>query len=371
MRASHRPLASCVYALGVAACGLSDDRAPGATTQRPIPRLDAGDVTLIEIAGPSAGLRDPRDLAFDPRRPGDLWIVSDDVGTVVIVHDATSASPAAERRDDAAAGHFLHRAAAIAFGADETSFGVPGTFATCGESRNENGLEGAEDFMGPVLWSSDPSVFGRQNPIGLGSHLDMLHESPLCVGLAHERDNVFWAITGATGAITRYDFGRDHGVGMDDHDDGSAWEYARGTIGYVPGVPAHAVMGPDAMLYVADPGHGRVVRLDTRSGTVGGQLPAPERLRGGFPRIDGAQVTELVPAGTLARPSGLELHDGLLWVTDAATGRIAAFDLDGGPRAQLGTGLGPDALAGIAFGPDGRMYLVERLGSRVLRVEPF
>lgn len=376
MRAPPRPvlawavLASLTAALVLVSCSGGEARStPEVESPRPIPRLDAGDVGLVEIAGPSSGLEDPRDLAFDPRRPGDLWVVSDDVGAVVIVHDATGPSPTTERRRDAAAAHFLHRASSIAFGADETTFGIPGTFATCGESRNENGLEGSEDFMGPVLWSSDPSVFARQNPRGLGSHLDMLHESPLCMGIAHERDNVYWVVTGATGAITRYDFGEDHGVGMDDHRDGSAWEYARGTIGYVPGVPSHLVMGPEAMLYVADPGHGRVIRLDTTSGRVGAQLPAPERLRGGHPRIDGAHVTDLVAPGYLARPSGIELHDGALWVSDAATGRITAFSTRGERLAELDTGLGPDALAGIAFGPDGRLYLVERLGSRVLRVE--
>jgi hypothetical protein len=148
--------------------------------------------------------------------------------SVVIVHGATGDAPNPERRLDRAAPHFLHRPTSIAFGADATSFGSVGTFGTCGESRNENGIEGGEDFMGPVLWSSDLEIFAKKDPAGLGSHLDMLHNSPLCMGIAHETANVYWTMSGKSNAIVKYDFGVDHNVGMDDHSDGASLEYVRG-----------------------------------------------------------------------------------------------------------------------------------------------
>src|SRR5690606_35478965 len=121
------------------------------------------------------------------------------------------------------------------------SFGLPGTFGTCQESRNTyNGMAPPNDFMGPTLWSSDLTVFAKMNPNGLGSHLDMLHNSPLCIGIAHESANRYWVVNGTTGGIDRYDFAVDDGIGNDDHSDGLTWRYAAGTMKRVEGVPSHA-----------------------------------------------------------------------------------------------------------------------------------
>lgn len=330
-----------------------------------------GAAVVTEVLGPSAGLKRPRDLAFNPRRPDELWIVNEADDSVVILHGTTGAEPTYERRRDVAASHFMHRPSSIAFGAEGTSFGTPGTFATCGESRNEHGGAGARDFMGPALWSSDLSIFAVQDPHGLGSHLDMLHNSPLCMGLAHEQANVYWTINGLTNAIVRYDFAVDHDIGQDDHSDGGSLEYARGLIKYAPGVPSHLVYrAADAMLYVADTGNGRVVKLDTTSGTRGARLSAKEPLDLGHFRMDGALLSEVVPPGALVTPSGIELAHDLLYVSDHGTGRVVAFDLAGNQVNALDTGLGPGALAGMAFGPDGKLYVVDMLGSRVLRVDP-
>ena len=59
------------------------------------------------------------------------------------------------------------------------------------ESRNTYNDQGlGDDFMGPTLWTSDPEIFGYNPdaveylsdlfgmPVDLGSHIDMLHESP-------------------------------------------------------------------------------------------------------------------------------------------------------------------------------------------------
>lgn len=356
--------------LVLAACG-SEDASGGATggaTRAPELGVD-GSATLVELFAGSE-LRRPRDLAFNPQRPDELWIVNDGDGSVVIFHGITGDAPTYERRRDAAADHFMHKPSSIAFGASATSFGSSGTFATCGESRNEHGIEGAHDFMGPVLWSSDLAIFAREDPIGLGSHLDMLHNSPLCMGIAHEGANVYWTLNGRDGSIIRNDFATDHGVGMDDHGDGASLEYVRGQLGFAPGVPSHlAFHAGSAMLYIADTAHGRVLRLDTTSGTRGARLPSMERQQGGHYRIDDAVLTEVVPPGALTAPSGLELRDDVLFVSDNATGRIVAFDLQGNQLEALDTGLGAGALAGMAFGPDGRLYFVDMVGGRLLRIE--
>lgn len=372
----HRALVPMV-ALLLGACGGGSTESPSSEVEgapAPVaPELgtESRPATLTTLLGPENGLARPRDLAFNPDRPGELWVVDETDGSIVIVHDTTTDHPTSERRVDKAAPHFMHKPSSIAFGAETTSFGAPGTFGTCGESHNENGIEGATDFMGPVLWSSDLSIFAKKNPEGLGSHIDMLHDSPLCMGIAWQEANVYWTVDGESGSIVWYDFRTDHDVGMDDHSDGASLEYVHGQLGYKAGVPSHlAYRSEDAMLYIADTGNGRIAKLDTKSGTKGKKLPTKELQKGGYYQMDGAVLTDVVPPGTLVAPSGLEIHGDLLFVTDDATGRIVAFDLDGQQKNVLDTGLGDGALAGLTFGPDGKIYFVDMKSSRVVRVDP-
>lgn len=321
----------------------------------------------VKLTVIASDLKTPRDLAFNPNRPDELWIVNGGDDSVVIVHDASKETRRSERRRDVGAAHFMPRPSALAFGANGTTFGAVGTFATCAESRN-----GGDDFMGPTLWSSDLSVFAKKNPYGEGSHLDMLHCSPNCMGIAHQEANVYWAFGGLYNDIVKYDFRDDHGIGQTDHSDGSAYAYATGKVKYLPGVPSHlAYRASDAMLFIADSGNARIAKLDTRSGALGVKLPTAEPMMTRR-RVDGATLTDAVPASSklVTAPSGIELRGSYLYVTDHATSRISAFT-DAGARVNwLETGLPAKSLAGMAFGADGRVYFVDMLGHRVLRIEP-
>lgn len=351
---------------------------PATTAEPPKPEVvlapelgKKGAADLVELAGPDARLTHPRDLAFNPARSGELWVVNDGDNSVVVVHDATGAAPTTERRIDPAADHFLHRPTSIAFGGEATTFGSTGTFGTCGESRNENGVEGGADFMGPVLWSSDLAIFAKKDPIGLGSHLDMLHNSPLCMGIAHETANVYWTLSGKSNAIVKYDFGADHDIGLDDHSDGASFEYVRTQVKYAPEIPSHLFFHPaDGMLYIADTGNGRVAKLDTKSGVRGAKLATKELQKGGHYRMNEAALVDVVAPGVLTAPSGLEIHKDHLFVSDNATGKIVAFNLAGEQVNAFDTGLGAGALGGMNFGPDGKLYIVDMTGNRVFRVEP-
>lgn len=378
-RSSMKPLAllALVTLTSTAslACSAGSSASPGGAPEPPTASL-LGDgtpdsVTLTEVLGPATGLATPRALAFNPLRPNELWIVNFGDDSMVIVSDVLADAPVSERRKDSAASHFMAKPSSIAFGADVTTIGVPGTFATCQESRNTyDDQQPPNDFMGPTLWSSDLSVFAAKNPNGLGSHLDMLHNSPLCVGIAHERDNVYWTFSGRTGSIVKYDFGKDDGIGHDDHSDGDSWRYGAGAFKYEPGVPGHLAFDPtDAALYVADTGNGRIAKLDTKSGTVGRKLATkePNNL---YAEMNDAVITDVVPAGgELEKPSGLALRDDYLFVSDNVTSKISAFTKGGERVNQLDTALPPGSLAGIAFGPDRKLYLVDMVGNRVLRVD--
>jgi hypothetical protein len=335
----------------------------------PPPAQNAAAVTLLAGSPQVSG---PRDLAFNPRREGELWVVNADTNSVTIVFGATAADPRVEARRDRNNTHFMPAPSSLAFGADETNDAAPnaalapGTFATCQESRN-----GGNDFMGPVLWSSDLGVFAVRNGV-LGSHLDMLHQSPQCMGIAWEgAGNLYWTFDGLSGSISRYDFQKDHGVGNDDHMDGRIWRYVPGQVKAVAKVVSHLVYrAEDQMVYAADTGNGRVVKLAAGSGTVAGPI-VPRQDEAESWHMTGATLAEVVPrsTGLLTLPSGLEIHAGHLYVSDNATGIIHKLRLDGSPVAQVQTDAQPGGLGGMAFGPDQRLYFTDQIGQRVLRLD--
>lgn len=332
---------------------------------------DLASVLVETIADASDGLNRPRDLAFNPEVDGELWVVSQrDDSVVILDHALRDADPASEHIIDPYAMHFMDNVSSIAFGA-------PGTFATCQESLNTyNGMGPENEFMGPTLWSSDREIFGFSNPeavkylgYDLGSHLDMLHESPLCMGIAWERANVYWAFDGLDGAIVRYDFHEDHGVGYDDHSDGHMDRYVPGELRRVANTPGHLVYERStALLYIADTGNRRIAVLDTQSGEPGDLLGVEEPgTHHGL--IENADLWTLVDqeAGNLGEVSGLALHEGLLFASDASRGNLLAFD-DAGELVDW-LPLGDVTPNGLAFGDDGSLFVALRDQDEVIRIQ--
>jgi len=347
-----------------------------------------GSVEFVSLYGPSdhpSGYAyEPTALAFNAARPEELWVtlrdhfVSDPCtkaarnecrwlwGWVATINDPGSATPSVRVRRDENAWHFMRRPSSIAFGDADL-------FATCGEARTSNFEEETVPFNGPVLWSSDPAIFGvppaADSPTS-STHIDMMHSSPYCMGLAHESDNVYWTFNGDVGSLDRYDFKVPHAPGLDDHSDGEILRYVEGSLLRVTNVPSHLAYDPDTgMLYAVDTGHARLVRLDTKTGTRGADIPEYDRVKV-HSRMDGAVLTEVVPPGVFQRPSGLALHRGVLFVTDAATGRIFAFDRAGRLLRTLETGFADGALGGIVIGPDQKAYVTDVASGQVLRIEP-
>jgi len=384
-------------------CGCSDTPpeagpADAGVDARLAPAIGTGDhspasVTFTKLADDDDDVQEPRDLDFNPRVEGELWVVNFEDDSVVIIHDATGDDPEPEYKKDwygyftgEPASHFMAEPTAIAFGADETTFGTPGTFATCGESRNTyDDFAPPNDFMGAALWSSDLDVFANRPNLVLGSHLDMLHCGPLCMGLSHQEDNEYWAFTGRArdpespfnqnaflqeAAIVHYNFNEDDGIGNDNHSDGEAYQYVTGEVDYVSGVPSHLVYDEKTeLLYIADTGNSRIAALDTDSGDADVQL-VPHEPMFDYRVMDDAEITDVVPdGGVLDQPSGLALWNGHLYVSDHATGVIHAFDLEGTRVNYLDTGRGKDALAGIVMGPDERLYFVDMSYDEVLRID--
>ena len=322
-----------------------------------------GSVTLTLIFEP-ANPREPTDLGFNPAKPTELWVISRKDDSVFILENPGDPEMTWKRKRDPAASHFMDRPPALAFGAVVEEWGQ--TWATCGDSDN-----GGNDFMGPALFSADPAVFAHATPDGLGSHLDMLHSTTFCRGIAHVEANVFWVFNSNKKSLDKYDFNEDHGPGADDHSDGRIYRYASGAVLGIDDTPSHlAYNSEDLQLYIADTGNKRIAKLDTASGTPGSTFSGFEDVVERR-RMDDAVVVDVVPPGALEAPSGIEIRSGLLYVTDNATSRFHAFDMANGQLVRtLDTGLPPGSLAGLTFGPDGKVYFVDLISARVYRIDP-
>jgi DNA-binding beta-propeller fold protein YncE len=354
-------LAACGGEASIADVDAGGDGSAPPPNAMPAPELGSGDHSpasvelVVELEG--SDLHRPTGLAFDPLS-GRLWIVNheDNSWTVLddVEHDAS-----APRRFFEMQGHFLDHPSSISFHGSEAAL------ATCQESINHG-----DHFMGPTAWTSDISRFDGD----FASHYDMLHESGNCVGIAWSEGHVWWAFNGARGSLDRNDFHGWHpdapdGLGGEDHKDGEIFRYADGELARVAGVPSGmAHDGATQTLYVADTGHGRIVRIDTRprSGTEIASLNEEVPLY----RVDGVQLEEVVAPGTLDQPSGMILYKGLLYVADHGTGVITAFSSKGEKLNWLDTGLGAGHLAGLAISPAGKLHFLDLAANRLYRVDP-
>lgn len=321
------------------------------------------------------------DLEFNPEVSGELWTTlrqfpmdapctqavrtgcSALEGQVAIISGADSDAPSARIERDGNAWHFMRRPSSIAFGDN-------GNLATCGEARTGNFEDQEIDFHGPVLWSSDPTIFGARPLEGQnGTHLDMLHSTPWCMGIAHEEDNIYWAFNGQIGALDRYDFKLPHVIGGEDHADGEVLRYAEGALSRVPEVPSHLALDRQRdLLFVADTGNERVVQLNIQSGRPGAEIQEYDGMQVHH-LMEDAELLTFVAEGELQLPSGVTLHESLVLVTDHASGKIHAFDSSGQAVRAVDTGLGAGALSGITVGPDGKAYLADMLEGRVYRID--
>jgi DNA-binding beta-propeller fold protein YncE len=334
---------------------------------------DTSRIRVEVLATADDGLATPSDLSFDPQNPDHLYITN--YGSNSITRLSGSDYDEAWTSGGPGQDHFLVTPMSLAF----SDFG---NFATCHDTDDlTQGNLTPPEFMGPTLWDTSDRFNG-----GHGGHLDMLHNSPLGGGMAWEGDNVYWLFDGFHNSLTRYDFNEDHGYGGSDHSDGMVSRWVEGEVSRIEGIPSHLDLDRDSrLLYVADTDNGRIAVLDIDSGTPGRAIfPNFDGTQQFF--VDGAELTTLaegtpdvalldngdpsIESVGLELPAGLQLHEGLVWVTDHATSRVLAFT----PSGQLVDWVTLDrpegSLGGIALDEQGRVYVTDLQANEILRISP-
>ena len=334
-----------------------------------------GTPTFIEIGNSSDKITGPTDLDFHPDRPKELWVGNhggSSGGSMVIFSDATTDNPSSVYRKDVSAGHFMLKMTAFSIGGDE-----PGSsgFATAQGSMGNGGSL----FMGPSLYPATAAEFGIKNGPN-GCHLDMLHQSPYGLGIAHIAANKYYYNDGYRGAILMYDFAIDHGPGNDDHSDGVVRRYEGLNLPTVSGtttpLPQHIAFDKASnWLYVCDSKSGKIWRLKTNSGTEGSSISPYGEPLASFKKITGATFESYInlPGGL----AGIDYVDGRLIASDFDSGEIIIIDATGSTGVELGRFSVPGVTAsetghalGVKIGPDGRIWYVNYRDDKIYKVEP-
>ena len=274
----------------------------------------------VEVVADGPAFDKPTALAFRPGDDGELWVTNRGNDSIAIVSDPAGQATVVNRRDGYAE-HFVARPSGIAF--DDTGE----QFAVSNDSNNEvrgltfklnperNRYFKNNNFMGPTLfqtetyalagqskeyledwpqpgyghdppddstrrhecpdeyWSKEASacVFPRE-----GSHLDMLHETPLAAGILHWTSNVYYLLDGCgkrtatnrcrgDGHVVMADFNRDHEEGNGFHGDGVIRRFPDAPFRRARGVPS-GIVRHGRSIYYADTGAGVVRRLQPDTG---------------------------------------------------------------------------------------------------------
>ena len=335
------------------------------TVPNKIEQIVFSEPNITTVATGGNGLDRPTDLDFFPVLGKDeLWVINQRTesagGSTVKISDASSGSPSDfEMQVDGNSWHFMSLPTAIAFSSDNFNFAN----STGVQDANHNG----GTFTGPALWSSDPDVYAQPSG-GNGSHLDMLHGSPFCMGIAHEVDTVFWVYDDWNKDIVRYDFGGDHGPGNDDHADGKLRRYKNIGIQRDADIPSHMILDKtNGWIYFVDNGNSRIMRLDINSGNVGNTLPLVNE-----PLAEHVSMvnfnTETIIEDGLDRPCGIELFENYLLVGNYGTGDINVYDITNNFELTGTIVTGEPGLTGIKLGPDGNIYAVNRINNSLVSI---
>lgn len=325
-------------------------------------------IAVFDVVGTiSNQVNKPMDLDFHPdlgRK--ELWVVNygteNTGGSTVTFSNAGEVNQTSQYKQDGNAWHFMSLPTGIAFGENGDWANSPGVF--------DANHDGGNPFTGPALWSSDPAIYAQPSG-GNGSHLDMLHASPYCMGIAHEKGNAYWVVDAYNNDIVRYDFAEDHGPGNSDHDDGEIVRVAGITVDWIDAQTAcHLDLDKKSgWLYVVDGSQKRVIRLDINSGNKFGNPGwGPYETLAEYTNLNSVVWDVVVDSGLVA-PAGLAVMGDRLLVGDHSNGEIVIYDVSSVPATELGRiYTGASGLMGITIGPEGHIWFVDTDQNQVVKI---
>ena len=330
---------------------------------------------FVQVADRSDGLEAPSDLDFHPfaDRSTELWVLSPGAprfgGFTTIFQDPMTDPDNRSTPRDGAAGHFMALSTSMEFGDNGYWASSQGVL-----DANFRDIEGLT-FTGPSLWPSDMDIYTRVGKPATaqynGSHLDMVHQSPMGMGIAYEKDNIYWVFDGYHGTIVQYDFAEPHYPGGDDHSDARVRRFQEPGVNMstTAGVPSHLVYDHATdWLYICDSGNKRVIRINTKSGSKAGNktgVISGERIAF-YEELDGVEWN--VIAEGLDMPSGIALKENRLFVGDYETGAIICYDIN--TLEELGRMETEKGLTGLEIGPDNKLWYTNAVKSTLNRIDP-
>ena len=350
-------------------------------SQTKFDKLISAPFVVNQISGSETdGLNNPRDLDFNTYQSdmNELWVINENSatfdsnfgGSTVTFYNVGTDSQWTDYRKDSYSGHFMHTASAIAFSDN-------GGFANTLDIQDANGNPSGY-FSGCSLWESDTSIYARVNQNGpeLGSHWDMLHQSPFSVGIAAETANIYWLFDGFHNTIAKYNFQEphsDHEHGGEDHSDGLVYRYDEVVVERVSGLSSHMVIdqGSD-LLYVCDTGNNRIIRMNINSGSINYSLtPYGENIEGYY-SMHNAEYETVIDSG-LINPTGIDIYNNYLLVSDYSNGEIIIYNIEQQNNFQeikrIQTNLSNDIM-GIKVGPDGSIWYVCTNSNKLYQILP-
>ena len=307
----------------------------------------------------------PQDLDFHPKRENELWVINKGVdntgGSTLTITQAGTENQDVEWRRDGNAWHFMAFPAAMSFSQENENFA---TSANIQDANRNNGT-----FTGPSLWSSDMSIYAQNPGAGLnGSHLDMLHGSPYCLGIDADKDNAFWVLDGYNEYVTWYNFNGDHGPGHADHSDGEIYRYTEMTVTRDAEVPGHIVYDQEPKtLYVCEPAKSRILWMNTASAQIERSLPLTNEQLGSHQKMKNLEWGVFSDT-KLQKPCGIEIIGDFLFVSDYETGEIVAYNKNTKKEiARIETeGKG---IMGIKADKNGQLWFVNERTNTVNRID--
>ena len=253
-------------------------------------------------------------------------------------------------------------------------------------------------FMGPTLYDTNPVGSNLVNRLGepcnsaaepcFFLHADMLHESPSCIGIAHDPEvetsygTVYWAFDSTgdrkDGELVRFDFQQPHGPGSMDHSVAAIRRYPevklhKGENGVHAGMVVHPTRRE---IYIANPGDGTILAVNADSGTYARtareEYPIYSNRLPSFEYSIWECVDQRVFAKGLNVPTGLALSaDGSrLFVAERGTGKIHVFDIDS--AAMVGNiDTGYKTINGMSFSPKTNiLHFVDDETNSLLAIKP-